>query len=102
MKLYVDDLRPAPPGWELAKSSLEALAWLNLWRNNVETFNALSLSHDLSGNENTRPVILWMAQHNYWPKVLYLHATMESEGRQWIQHAADQYAPDDMIRTWAA
>jgi hypothetical protein len=100
VKLFVDDLRPAPEGWELAKTSIEAIAWLNLLRERGEVLEALSLDHDLGGDDNTRPIMLWMCQHNWWPALLAVHS-MNPIGRDWLQGMASRYGPDNMVRTWA-
>jgi hypothetical protein len=100
VKLYVDDLRPAPDGWELAKSSLEALCWFTMLRDCGQQLEALSLDHDLGGSDTARPLVMWMAQHEWWPGLLYVHSA-ERVGREWIQRTAERYAPSFMMKTWA-
>jgi hypothetical protein len=63
IKLYLDDLRPTPPGWLGVKTVEEAIAVLQSGR-----VQEASLDHDLglehrSGYELT----VWMKQHNVWP-----------------------------------
>ena len=42
MKVYLDDLRPVPDGWVLAKTASEAIGLLT-----TRTVTDLSLDHDL-------------------------------------------------------
>ena len=42
MKLWLDDVRPAPAGWTIARTAQEAIALLD-----QETFDEISLDHDL-------------------------------------------------------
>ncbi|MFE7744388.1 cyclic-phosphate processing receiver domain-containing protein [Nocardia sp. NPDC057455] len=100
MKLFVDDERPAPDGWMLAKTSLDAIAWLHLSRARAERLEALSLDHDLGGDDTTRPVMLWMCENEYWPQWMKVHS-MNPVGCDWLKGMADRYGPGDMVRTWA-
>ncbi|MGV8875505.1 MAG: cyclic-phosphate processing receiver domain-containing protein [Rhodococcus sp. (in: high G+C Gram-positive bacteria)] len=49
MKLWVDDLRLPPEGWEWAKTSREAITALS-----SSDVSELSLDHDLGGDDTTR------------------------------------------------
>lgn len=92
MKIWVDDLRPAPDGWFWATSSESALAVLRYflgYRNDVQ---ALSLDHDLGGDDTTRPVVLWMAENNVWPDKVYVH-TANPVGREWLVGMINRYGP---------
>ena len=46
MKLWVDDLRPAPTGWRQAWSTEEAISDLETYMNEIEI---VSLDHDAGG-----------------------------------------------------
>jgi len=63
MKLWVDDERPAPDRWVWAKTSDEAIAHLV----NADGFDvpmgAMSLDHDLGGEDTTRPIVLWLCEN---------------------------------------
>jgi hypothetical protein len=61
MNLWLDDVRPAPEGWERAYSVNEAIALLEL----------ASLDHDLGdyaddGGDGFK-LVLWIAEHDRWP-----------------------------------
>ncbi|GHG25905.1 MULTISPECIES: cyclic-phosphate processing receiver domain-containing protein [Amycolatopsis] len=86
-RLWVDDLRPAPPGWTWAKSSAEAIAFLR-----DGEFAALSLDHDLGGEDTTRPVVLWLCEHDRWPAEVRVH-TANPVGREWLTGMARRYGP---------
>lgn len=52
MKLYVDDERPCPEGWVLARSAVEAIGLLDpVFRG--EPVEVVSLDHDLGDTEHT-------------------------------------------------
>ncbi|WP_275792893.1 cyclic-phosphate processing receiver domain-containing protein [Prescottella equi] len=87
MKLWVDDLRTPPPGWEWAKSSAEAIEALQTGK-----VTALSLDHDLGGDDTTRPVVLWMCEHEIWPTVVRVHSA-NPVGVEWLTGMIDRYQP---------
>lgn len=88
MRLWVDDLRPPPDeSWSVAVSSAGAIYQLGLWR-----FDAISLDHDLGGDDMTRPVVLWMAEHDAWPTEVRVH-TANPVGREWLVGMCDRYGP---------
>ncbi|WP_368856486.1 cyclic-phosphate processing receiver domain-containing protein, partial [Mycobacteroides abscessus] len=39
----------------------------------IEPIEAISLDHDLGGEDTTRPVVLWLAEHGNWPQRVYVH-----------------------------
>jgi len=86
-RLWVDDLRPAPDGWTWAKSSTEAIALLA-----AGEFAAISLDHDLGGDDTTRPVVLWLCEHARWPAEVLVH-TANPVGREWLTGMARRYGP---------
>ncbi|MGW5519105.1 cyclic-phosphate processing receiver domain-containing protein [Nocardia africana] len=107
MKLFVDDERPAPEGWTLIKTSLETIALMHQLRERGETLEALSLDHDLGTrmetyeDETSRPIMLWMCQHDWWPRQLYIH-TANSVGQEWLVGMARRYAPAGTLRGYGA
>jgi hypothetical protein len=87
-RLWVDDLRPAPPGWTWAKSSAAAIELLD-----DGEFAAISLDHDLGGDDTTRPVVLWLCEHDRRPEVVHVH-TANPVGRDWLTGMARRYGPE--------
>jgi hypothetical protein len=45
MKLFVDDIRPAPEGWQQARTVTEAIRFLEMFGSEVDE---ISLDHDIS------------------------------------------------------
>ncbi|UUG69890.1 hypothetical protein SEA_MORKIE_29 [Gordonia phage Morkie] len=88
MKLWVDDLRTPPEGWAWAKTSTEAIAMLD---GNAVT--DLSLDHDLGGDDTTRPVVLWMCEHEVWPSGEIRVHSANPVGVEWLTGMVDRYRP---------
>ncbi|MDO3277665.1 cyclic-phosphate processing receiver domain-containing protein [Mycobacteroides abscessus] len=88
MKLWVDDERTAPDGWVWAKTSADALQVLNT----AVFVEAISLDHDLGGEDTTRPVVLWLSEHGGWPAHVYVH-TANPVGKQWLEGMVQRYGP---------
>lgn len=55
-KLFIDDVRPAPEGYALAKSSAEAIAWVR--RHGLPIH--IAFDHDLGGDDTTIVFITWI------------------------------------------
>lgn len=92
MKLWVDDERPAPEGWQWAKTSLEAIHQLH--GNWLERTEEMSLDHDLGGEDTTRRVVLWLCENpSYWPFVVHVH-TANPVGREWLEGMISRYKPE--------
>jgi hypothetical protein len=111
-KLWVDDMRSAPEGWDLAVSSAQALKMLQ-----EKTYDVVSLDHDLGwltleemrakidaieakggtpGEydtiDTTRPIVLHWCETNTWPDEVTIHSS-NPVGRQWLQGMIDEYKP---------
>lgn len=90
MKLWIDDLRPAPgPDWVIARTSEEALTVLRGFDGELEE---VSFDHDLGGTDDTRRVLTWMVENDVWPRTVYVH-TANPVGRNWLTGTAARYAP---------
>lgn len=90
MKLYVDDLRPCPEGWDLALNFHEAIVMLSR-----ENYDVVSLDHDIAsfyGNKEMtgRDILNWLIARKmdgmHVPSVVKVHsanpvgcATMEAD-----------------------
>ena len=64
MRLWVDDLRIPPAGWEWAKTSAEAIRILDARVGDVEM---MSLDHDFGGDDTTGAVVLCMCENGSGP-----------------------------------
>jgi hypothetical protein len=89
MKLWVDDLRPAPEGWYAAETSAHAIEMLILGRHHIE---AISLDHDLGGEDTTRPIVLWMIENDVWPEKINVHSA-NPVGVEWLEGMIERYRP---------
>ena len=94
MKLWVDDLRPAPnDDWVWCKTSAHALAVMNYQLLVAKRPpEEMSLDHDLGGDDTTRPVVLWMCQNSFWPPVVRVHS-FNPVGREWLSGMIERYKP---------
>lgn len=92
MRLWIDDLRPAPEGWKHVVSSsvaINTLEWSRLLGIQLE---AVSFDHDLGGDDTTRPVVLWMCENDWWPKECYVHSA-NPVGIEWLSGMINRYGP---------
>lgn len=101
-RLFVDDERPKPDDtWDLVKTDTMALLALDTYRVYGQHFEIVSLDHDLGfeGDRemNTRAVMLWMCEHDYWPKELYVH-TGNISAEEWLVGMAQRYAPPGTLK----
>ena len=92
MKLWLDDIRPAPSGWLHAHSVNEAIAAMQ-----AHAVTHVSLDHDLgdySGDdgEGTR-LVLWMAEHDRWPSTGIRVHSANPPGMRRMLADIDRYGP---------
>lgn len=94
MKIWLDDVRPCPEGWVHCHSVNEILQLLSsVAASEVEE---VSLDHDLGdyyddGGDGWR-VVDWMAEHSYWPKVVFVHSA-NFTGVKRMLGVLDTYGP---------
>lgn len=104
MKIWLDDLRPAPDdSWTWVKTSADALGILRgHYAGNVglapvinDPISVISFDHDLGGDDTSRPVMMWLAEYggNQWPNTVLVHS-MNPIGREYLIGVATQFAPD--------
>jgi hypothetical protein len=97
MKLWVDDLRPAPDtSWTWAETSADAIAILSLRRFSRRPVEAMSLDHDLGEDDTTRGVVLWMCENEFWPEKIFVH-TQNPVGRDWLEGMIKRYKPEETV-----
>lgn len=87
VRLWVDDLRPAPEGWQWATTSADAIEILD-----DKYVVELSLDHDLGGDDTTRPIVLWMCETRIWPGIIRVHSA-NPVGVEWLVGMIDRYGP---------
>jgi len=95
-KLFVDDERLVPIGWEVARTYQEAIELLSIHR-----YDELSLDHDLgcfdeNGVElNGRKILLWLIERKiitqeYVPPVILVHSA-NPEGARIMKEDIKRY-----------
>ena len=109
MNLWLDDLRPAPPGWTHARTVAEATEFMTEGQ-----VDDMSLDHDLGHVEdcpgcladphdpamvrhidaaNGKHFVLWMIEHNCWPKNKPTVHSMNPVGRETMLALIGRYGP---------
>jgi hypothetical protein len=69
--LYLDDMRPCPKGFALARNMEECIQLLQECEIAI-----LSLDHDLGWNEKDgSEVVSWMVEHQRYAQEIYLHSS---------------------------
>lgn len=92
MKMWVDDQRPAPEGWTWILTSKMAISQLFNYKMIGARMEAMSLDHDLGGDDTTRAVVLWCCERNWWPDEVFVH-TSNPVGREWLEGMIERYKP---------
>jgi len=95
MKLWLDDLRPAPVGWTGVHSVNDAVALVVL---SVSPWDAASLDHDLGnysfdGGDGWN-FVLWMIKSGRWPNSKPVVHSMNPVGRLRMVQDIDKYFPN--------
>jgi hypothetical protein len=96
-KLWIDDLRTPPEGWQWAKTSAYAINFLTWSRMLNIRPEIISFDHDLGGDDTTRPVVLWCCEYDFWPTEAYVHS-MNNVGREWLCGMIQRYAPEGTLK----
>jgi len=80
VRFYLDDLRNAPAGWELARTFDEGLRLLRAHRGQWE---AMSLDHDLDDGRGRTgfDFVRKMAELDVWAPDIYVHS-VNADGRE--------------------
>lgn len=95
IKIFLDDIRPAPEGWIRTFTAWETIAFLKAGK-----VDEISLDHDLGeGTYGTnddpgsgRDVVLWLAEHGGFPLVIKIHSR-NPVGAKWMFDMCLRYAP---------
>jgi hypothetical protein len=107
MRLWIDDERSTPAEYtHTAASSSDAIALLIQATADQAPIELISFDHDLGypqedgsslldnsiPGDTSRPVLLWMIEHDIWPAEIRLH-TANPVGRDWLAGMIGRYAP---------
>lgn len=93
MKIWVDDIRLPPEPtetWYWAKTSSDAIDFLETMKWLNERPQVMSLDHDLGGDDTTRPVVLWMCENDFWPVEVRVHSA-NPPGVYWLEGMIERY-----------
>ncbi len=93
MKLWLDDERPMPAGYDLWATTVdEAVAVLK-----TRQVDTLSLDYDLGLIQSPGiAVIDWMRVANIWPKYVFVHSQNPYDAHQMVL-ALKRYAPGHVV-----
>ena len=97
IKLWLDDIRPAPAGWTWVKTvnaaaQLLAVGHFDKSRAIVEA----SLDHDLGENEPTGyDLVKWMAETGFWPETKPRVHSANPPGAENMRATIDRYWRSD-------
>lgn len=92
MKIWVDDIRPAPEGWVHLYSSWGAIAYFIGCQEAGKVPKIVSLDHDLGGDDTSRPIVLWCCENDWWPDKMVVHSA-NPVGREWLEGMINRYHP---------
>ena len=110
-KLWIDDERVPPVGWRMpfdwAQTSIHAINFLQNAKEWNHPYGVISFDHDLGFRyqyieagemkydlpDDTRRVMTWMIENDFWPTQAILVHTMNPVGAQWLLGTAKRYAP---------
>lgn len=91
MKIWVDDVRPAPEGFtHTAVNSSAAISALRESKERGLPVELMSLDHDLGGDDTTRPIVLWMCENEFWPDEVVVHSA-NPVGVEWLERMIERY-----------
>lgn len=77
------------------------MQYLELWKSEEFVIRTISLDHDLGfpeGEEdNTRRLVLWMCENDFWPENIYVH-TGNPSAEDWLVGMVKRYAPPGTLK----
>lgn len=89
--VYLDDLRPCPKGFVLARNTDECIQLLK-----HENIHILSLDHDLGWGQPTGyDLVKYMTEHQLYAKEIYLH-TSSLSGKVNMYERLLEHKPDEV------
>ena len=92
INVYLDDFRPCPKGFVLARNIEECMTLLSNCKVDI-----LSLDHDLGIGEPTGlDLVKKMVEKGYYANEIYLHSSSRS-GRMNMYQLLEQHKPDNVV-----
>jgi len=99
VRLFIDDIRDAPPGWTVVRNSRTAHIMIDGLRQQGIKIESLSFDHDLGGDDTTRPIMYYLCEHDYWPEKVYVHSA-NPVGVDYLEGMVLRYAPENTLKRW--
>ncbi len=91
IRIFLDDCRPCPDGYILAKNYIEMIKLLEENKGQIE---GISLDHDLGEDKSGYDVCKWMVENDNYPeKFITIHSSNPIGVKNMMQ-LLDRYAPD--------
>lgn len=91
INVYLDDERPCPKGFVLARTVADCIKLL--MNNDV---SILSLDHDLGDGPSGYDLALYMVEYELYPKTCIVFHTQNPVGRQNMYQLLSRYAPESV------
>lgn len=89
LKVWLDDVRPAPRGWVWCKEVSRLKPWLQ-----SDIVLELSLDHDLGLDQPSGyDLVKWMAYYKLWPRNKPTVHTANPRGREDMEKTIERYYP---------
>lgn len=96
MKLWLDDIRPAPEGWEWVLTADDAIDAMR-----TGTVTHASLDNDLGEDQQEgRRVVYFMAENDLWPSEgIDIHSA-NTVAVEYMRGMVERYAPLSIYEHW--
>lgn len=94
MRIWVDDIRTPPDeSWTWFKTSEDTIKYL-VGEKHIGCcdLEAMSLDHDLGGDDTSRRIVLWMCENEFWPVEVRVHSA-NPVGIEYLEGMISRYHP---------
>ena len=92
LKLFVDDNRPFPQGFQCVRTYEDAISYLRLF----PPFDFISLDYDLGDGHTGLDILRWLHEHDKAPQRLNIHSD-HPEGAPAMASYAREHLPTTRI-----
>jgi hypothetical protein len=93
VKIWLDDVRAPPASEWVWVGSIDIAKLYIVMADAYDTFEEISLDHDLGQEENKEGIHLldWMAEYHFWPKKKPVVHSMNTYAAQAMRRLIDRY-----------
>ncbi|MBQ8965200.1 cyclic-phosphate processing receiver domain-containing protein [Ruminococcus sp.] len=92
LKLFADDARPLPAGYECVRSYDDCLMYYRLFGD----FSFVSLDYDLGDGHTGLDILIWIKNNGKKPAHINIHSD-HPEGKKLMRKFAEENFPDSVI-----